>query len=281
MKTYLLIVKVYDYETETDIDEDEYTEIFSNFEKAKEYGLNFINQKLNLYCKDKNKSINQCIKDKLVDYDFKIIEEDIEYAEKFDKTLEIFEEIEELLIYEPTHKEYILNHLGKITNICIRYLPNQKESLGQNTLYLKPNDLLESAGTKFKIGDLVKIIEPNKKLKDLSYYDYHGNNNICVVRYLPRRIEGQKYLRNTYALSEIDDENYAHGIYTWEFHEEQIALYDGPIEDNSPIDILRKILKKEIKINTETWNQLKYGQISLREQDKNQSNYYKKVLKYE
>ena len=62
MKTYLLIVKVYDYETETDIDEDEYTEIFSNFEKAKEYGLNFINQKLNLYCKDKNKSINQCIK---------------------------------------------------------------------------------------------------------------------------------------------------------------------------------------------------------------------------
>ena len=271
MKTYLLIAKVYDYGTETDIDEDEYTEIFSNFKRAKEYGLNFINKTLNFYCKDRNKSVSQCIKDKLVDYDFRIIEEDIEYAEKFDKALEILEEIEELLIYEPTHKEYILNYLGKITNICIRYLPNQKETTEPNSLYLKPNDLLESAGTKFKIGDVVKIKQNHKKLKDLSYYDYHENNNIYVVRYLPRRIEGQKYLRNTYALSEINDEDYAPGIYTWEFHEEQLTLYDGPIEDNSPIDLLRKIFKKEIKINKE---------ISLREQDKNKSNYYKKVLKY-
>ncbi len=279
MKTYLLLAKVYAYRE--DVIEDEYEEVFSNFERAKEFGLNFITKKLYSFCKDKNQSVNQCIKDELVDYDFRVIEEDIEYAEKFDKTLDIFEEIEELLIYEPTHKEYILDYLGRTTNICIRYLPNQKEVVGHNSLYLKPNDLLKNAGTKFKVGDVVKIIKPNNKLEDLSYYDYSENNNIYVVRFLPRKIEGQKYLRNTYALSEVVEENYSPGIYTWEYHEEQIALYDGEIEKNSPIDVLRKILKREIRINRDTWNKLKCGQISLREQDKNKSNYYKKVLKNE
>ena len=272
MKTYLLNVKVYDYTDET---EDEYIEVFSNFERAKKYGLEFLNKKLQFYCKYINKSVKQALKEEKIDYDFRIIEEDLEYAEKFNQKLDILEEIEELLVYEPTHKEFILDYTGEITNICIRYLPNQEETKGRNSLYLKPNDLLPDAGTKFKIGDLVKIVN---RTDDISYSCYPDYSDIYVVRFLPRRIEGQKYLRNTYALSEITNDNLSPGIYTWEFHEEQIAEYDGKVEENSPIDVLRKIIKKEIKVNRETWDGLKNGTISLRKQDKNKNNYYEKVL---
>ena len=41
MKTYLLNVKTYNY---TDEMEDEYIEVFNNFERAKNYGLEFLNR---------------------------------------------------------------------------------------------------------------------------------------------------------------------------------------------------------------------------------------------
>ena len=275
MKTYLLQVESYDYIDELD---DDYVEVFSTYKRAKKYGLEFLNKKLESYCEYINKSIKQALKEDKIDYDFRIIEEDLEYAEKFNQQLGICEEIEKLLIYEPTHKEYILDYTGKITNICIRYLPNQKETKERNSLYLKPNDLLPTAGTKFKIGDLVKIIKPNKKMEDYSYEFYPEYSDVYVVRYLPRRIEGQKYLRNTYALAEIKNDNYSPGIYTMEFHEEQIAEYDDSIKENSPIDVLRKIIKKEIKVNRETWEKLKNGIISFKDEDKRKNNYYKKFL---
>lgn len=276
MKTYLLIIKTYNHIL--DDYEDELIEMFSSFDRAKEFGLKFIKKQLNYYCIKTNKSIKQCLKDGKIDFYFSITEEDIEYAEKFDKTLDFLDEIEELLVYEPTHKEYILDYTGEITNIRIAYLPNQKDRRSHNFLYMKPNDLLENAGRKFKIGDLVKIVKPNIRLEDLTYEYCEEYSDVYVVRYLPRRIEGQKYLRNTFALAEIKDEDYAPGIYTKEFHEEQIAIYDGEMEENSPIDVLQKIIKKEIKVDRETWDKLKNGVISLREKDKDNNNYYKKVL---
>lgn len=276
MKPYLLIVKTYNH-MEEDGYEEELIEMFSSFDRAKEFGLEFLKKNLGYYCKDTNKSIKQYLEDEQIDFDFRIIEEDIEYAEKFDKELDFLDEIEKLLIYEPTHKEYVLDYTGEITNIVISYLANQKEKFG-HSLYMKPNDLLENAGRKFQVGDLVKIVKPNMRLEDLSFEHFPTYSDIYVVRYLPRRIEGQKYLRNTYALAEIKDEDYAPGIYTKEFHEEQIALYDGEIEEDSPIDVLRKIIKKEMKVDRETWDKLKNGVISLREKDKDNNNYYKKVL---
>lgn len=282
MKIYLLSTKVYNYAK--DELEDEYSEVFSSFERAKEYGLEFVNKNLSYYCKNKNKSIEQCIKDEKVDFDFRIIEEDIEYAEKFDKQIDyFFAEIEDYLVYEPTHKKYILDYKGNVTDICLMYLPNQKEVLSYNHLYMKPGDLDKDAGTKFKVGDIVKLAKTKARyLDDYTYHDYGATySELYVVRYLPRRVEGQKYLRNTYALAEILDEDYAPGVYTKEFHEEQIAKYEGEVEENSPLDILRRIFTNQLEVDDETWSKLKYGMISFREQDKNNSNYYKKRLKLE
>ena len=275
MKIYLLDVKTYEYLEQ--VYEEQYAEVFSNFERARDYGIEFIKKQFKNYCKDNNKSIEQGIKNENIDIDFRIVEEDIEYAEKFNKTIDLFDNIENLLIYEPTHKEYIMDYNGRITDICIRYLVNQKDTHRKNSLYLKPNDLLKNAGTKFKVGDFVKIIKSGED--DITYKFYPKYSDIYVVRYLPRQIKGQKYLRNTYALSEIIDDDFAPGIYTNEFHEEQIENYDKEVKENSPIDVLRKIFINEIKVDSKTWNNLKCGIISLKEIDKNKDMYYKKILK--
>ena len=80
MKTYLLEVKTYNSIDKT---EEEYIEIFSTFERAKSYGLEFLDQELESYCKYLNKSVQQALKEEKIDYDFRIIEEDINYAESF------------------------------------------------------------------------------------------------------------------------------------------------------------------------------------------------------
>ena len=76
MKIYLLNIKTYDY---TDDTENEYVEIFSNFERAKKYGLEFLNKELQLYCKYLDCSIDEALESEKIDYDFRIVEEDLEY----------------------------------------------------------------------------------------------------------------------------------------------------------------------------------------------------------
>lgn len=277
MKIYLLKEEVY----KNGELQDEYVEVFSSFERAKEFGLERITKELSRSSKEERKSIEQCIEEEILDYTFYITEEDLEYAKQYTKQIEWKEEIEEYLTDEPTHKEYVLDYLGNVQNIILRYLPNQKEVITNNFLYMKPKDLLPEAGTKFQVGDVVTITKPNARMEDLTYFHYPEYSEMYVVRYLPRRKQGQKYLRNTYAVCEIRDEDYAPGIYTKEVHEEQIEKYEGNIEENSPIDVLRKILRKEVDIDQETWNKLKYGVISLRPKDTKKPHYYKTVLKLE
>jgi len=253
--------------------------MFREFERAKEYGIERIQREFGLWCKEEKMSIQKCIQEEILDYTFTILEEDLEYSEKYAKQVDWLAEIEEYLVDEPTHKEYVLDYLGNVQDIVLSYLPNQKDVRGQNRLYLKPGDLLPEAGKKFKVGDFVKITKPNARMEDLTYSHYPEYSEVYVVRYLPRRKKGQKYFRNTYALAEIKDEDYAPGIYTWEFHEEQIEKYDKPVEENSPIDVVRKIITKELAIDQETWNKLKNGVISFRKKDTKNPNYYKTILK--
>lgn len=275
MYTYLLIVNV---SGNIEDGEEDKIDIYSSYEKAKEEGLKFLTRKLNCYSSEVNKTIADCIKEGALYYEFKIIEKDVSYAEKFDKKIEIFDKIEKLLIYEPTEKEYLLDYKGKVKDIVLEYKSKNNHLLAQNHLYMKPNDLKKEAGTKFKVGDLVKIVKPSITGGDLAYCYYPEYSKVYVVRFLPRRVEGQKYLRNTYLLSEIKDEDFAPGIYTWEFHEEQLKKYEGKIKENSPIDVLRKIILGEIKVDKDTWHKLKNGIISFRDKDKDKNNYYKKVL---
>ena len=261
MKTYLLEVKTYNSIDKT---EEEYIEIFNTFERAKSYGLEFLDQELESYCKYLNKPIQQALKEEKIDYDFKIIEEDINYAENFKQKLEFHEEIEELLIYEPTHKEFILDYTGEITNICIRYLPNQKETKGRNCLYLKSNDLLPNAGTKFKVGNLVKYnnsIKENSPIDDLKKIikkeirDNYDLINSTAIRDYCRKI---KYQFNTEELAVLVYRNKTMDIF------EKISKYQDLIDNYPDMEVIERIncehydsvkvmLKNEIERNKKTY----------------------------
>ena len=52
-------------------------------------------------------------------------------------------------------------------------------------------DFKEGASEKFKIGDIVKL----KKNAELDPFDSKNKNRLYVVRYLPRKFNGEKYLK--------------------------------------------------------------------------------------
>lgn len=81
---------------------------------------------------------------------------------------------------------------------------------------------------------------------------------IYIVRYLPRRVEGQLYFNNTYALLSI----YPDGLFTFEWEEKDIEKYEGNIEPDSPIGLLQRIIKGDLKVTRQLWLDMKNGQIS-------------------
>lgn len=84
-------------------------------------------------------------------------------------------------------------------------------------------------------------------------------DELYVVRWLPKRVEGSPYFENTYALIS----NYYDGIFTHGEREYNIEKYEGEVDPESPIGFLQKIIKNEIFITEETWTDLKIGKILL------------------
>ena len=248
---YLLKVKIYFYFEKK---QSEKVEVFSSYEKAKNSGILFMKKEIENFYKDCNKTIDELISEHTLGYEFSIIEENLQYAENFTRELDFLEDIENILDLEPTHKEYVLDYKGNILNIGLEYKVKQEDPKFLSSIYITEKDLLKEAETKFKIGDIVKVTKRNE---NLAYYEYYNYSDLYVVKHIPKKNTNQKYIKNTYGLSEISSYDFAPGIYTKGFHEEQLEKYKGKIEENSPIDFLSKILKGDIKIDNKNWKKLK------------------------
>lgn len=69
--------------------------------------------------------------------------------------------------------------------------------------------------------------------------DSWNKDKLYVVRWLPRRKEGQKYFENTYALiSNYNEDKYIKGLFTFEQYERDIELYEGKLNESSHIGFL-------------------------------------------
>lgn len=219
------------------------SEVYSSLDNAVKNGIDILDRKMKV----------ENIED--FDYTFEIVEiNDLEYAEKFNLVKKSFEEYVKANI-APTHITYQLDYKGNIINTKIEYRINQRENL--NSIIMFPHDFEKDAGTHFKIGDIVKVKnnEDNELVKD----------KLFVVRYLPRKIEGQKYFKNTYALISYYDEKDFKGLFTFEFYEKDIEKYKGKIQDNSYILTLQKIINGDLQISKGLWKDLKNGIIPLEE----------------
>ena len=169
---------------------------------------------------------------------------------------------------EPTHKVYYLDYKGNISGIFYEYRIKNSLSGPEYSINLYPEDFEEGASEKFKIGDIVKL----KESAELDPFDSINKDRLYVVRYLPRKFNGEKYFENKYALISLY-ENDVDGkiknqwgnkeLFTREWYEKDIEKYMGVIEKDSEYDLLSRILKGDLKVNGEYWNSVKIGRLPL------------------
>ena len=205
MKNGSVKMKIYqlnlDYFYENIEQNEYYTEVYSSLAKAVEDGKYFLSKR----CNDKG----------FKNYEFKVIEINLEYAEQFDvKQLNILNR-EDYGKYEPTHTVNVYRKDGELLYKHLRYKDKQRKYLKVFTMY--PEDFEQNAGQKFKIGDIVRIKKRNEEeYYSLEYLEKWTEDKLYIVRGLPKREEGQKYFNNLYVLEDND------GLYRFKQYEKDI-----------------------------------------------------------
>lgn len=256
MKIYHLELEVY-----FALEEPQYkSEVYSNLDMAIQEGKYYLEKMMRnqyetgYYVEGKkNITVEELFSIERTDYIFRITEiEDLQYAEQFENDKYLDDDYLKQNI-KPTHKIHYYNYKGELERTDFTYKKKQRLLLGSTTMYV--TDFENGAGTKFKIGDLVTVIDSMSSSEKLI------KDRIFVVRYLPRRIEGQKYFKNSYALISVFDEEIK-GLFTFEIYEKDIKLFTGTIDPTSPIGILQKIIKGELKVSAEIWQKLENGEIA-------------------
>lgn len=135
----------------------------------------------------------------------------------------------------------------------------------KHSIELYPEDLEEEASEKFKIGDIVKL--KHNLEKGEGYID-DNTDRIYVVRWLPRKFNGEKYFENKYALISFykmsNNQWKNKELFTFEYFEKDIEKYNGVIEEDSEYDLLSRIVKGDLEIPTrDYWNEIKVGKTPL------------------
>jgi hypothetical protein len=270
MKVYQLKVEI-GFATD---DPEHFSNVYTNYDKALEDGKKFLEKNVTFVFTNgeyniKNReipSIDELFSIERVWYEFNIEEiEDIEYAENFNIKLVPNEAYLEQNI-KPTHKVYHLDYKGNIESIDIQYRASDKEH-PYGRISMKPDDFKKGAGEKFKIGDVVTVKKDEYRSMDSETY---VGKRLYVVRWLPKRVKGSIYFENTYALIS----NYYDGLFIHGERENNIEKYEGKIAPESPIGFLQRIIKKEVTVTEEIWNDMKIGKILLDDRSN-----YKELLK--
>ncbi len=236
--------------------------VFSSLEMARKVGVKYLEEELRNYYNEyfdngcpKEKELT---KDELfslsIIYDFSITEFDPYVTDKIEK----FEyKYDEYFLHEPTHKVYSYNYNGELSFIEIQYKTIHHKHNRINII-MKPSDFEEGAGKKFKIGDIVEIKPETSGI----FEEYQLSDKLHVITKVPKKRKGQKYFDNSYDV--ITNHNLLdNGCHEDRFRENEIRLYEGTVDEDSPIKLLSRIYKGKIKISSERRMDLITGRIAL------------------
>ena len=112
----------------------------------------------------------------------------------------------------------------------------------------------KNAGTKFKIGDIVKIKNCDRN------YDF--KDKLHVITGVPHKEKGQEFFRNTYDVI-VNHNSYDEGCHVDAFNENELELYAQKLPKDSPLIFLSKYFKGEIKLKNIKWTDIECGNITL------------------
>ena len=92
------------------------------------------------------------------------------------------------MVNQNQHTRYITQIINEI---FYEYRIKNALSRSEYSITLYPEDFKEGASEKFKIEDIVKL----KESAELDPFDSKNKNRLYVVRYLPRKFNGEKYFK--------------------------------------------------------------------------------------
>ena len=134
---------------------------------------------------------------------------------------------------------------------------NYKGQRKEKNIVMRYEDYInKNAGTKFKIGDIVKIKNCDRN------YDF--KDKLHVITGVPHKEKGQEFFRNTYDVI-VNHNSYDEGCHVDAFNENELELYTQKLPKDSPLIFLSKYFKEEIKLKNIKWTDIECGNITLNE----------------
>lgn len=266
MKIYLLQVECYFDEKE------HYENVYSTKEKAIKEGKEWLEkifkkQYKSFFEDDEKNNIPELTHEQLFKlkaiYNFNVTEYDPKIVDESD-ILEKLPVVKQCDIYDTYTAEinplkiiHSYDYDGTEIYISANYVFNYKGQRKERKITMNYEDYINKmAGTKFKIGDIVKI-----KNKDNNYV---FKDKLHIITEIPHKKENQRFFKNTYDVI-VNHNSYDEGCHIDVFNENELELYTGKLPEDSPLIFLSKYFKGEIKLKNIKWTDIECGNITLNE----------------
>lgn len=251
------------------------SDILFTHKQAHEKGVDYLRSSIHRlyetsdYCAHEEDSltIEDFIKDRQVYYRFTVLEIDLKTLNTYDYRNSI-NRPKWCLANRPPHLEYSYDLDGNLID-CNYVYYNHRGGIDFTypVSYIKcrPGDELPDAGTKFKEGDLVRLIRP---CYSNGYRMQLDTEQVFVVCGEPKRDKNGALIENTYMIETVSDS----GEYLWDFdfgypfqciHENELQLYDEELPEDNPLRFLQRIYLGEFEYDNIV-SKMENGEISLR-----------------
>ena len=148
-------------------------------------------------------------------------------------------------LYTPAHVEYEYDLNGELLQRNHWWFIDGVNGSSGSCIQNREGDDLPEAGTKFNIGDFVRLKRPLR-----SSIGKVGTDTIFVIDATPRRADDGRLIENTYQLCTAGDD----GKYLWDLdfhypfqgiHENELVKHEGDVDEGGPLAFLSRLAKGE------------------------------------
>jgi hypothetical protein len=238
-------------------------ELFFSHEEARQRGKEILATKIRkLYETSEYYAAKETLEDFLDEANYSFTITDIDLAQRRDSAG--YKRKEAYWRQRPAHVEYAYDYAGALLQRTYIYRRNYAAFDSSGVYYQNwEGDDAPEAGTKFQIGDFVRLMRPAKNL-DGSF----GTDTVFVVTALPKRDKEGWLIENTYRIETIS----ARGEYQWDsdfhhpfsgIHENMLVKHEGEIAKDSPLWFLRRVFLGEFAEVEGIVQNMERGEIAL------------------
>jgi len=164
----------------------------------------------------------------------------------------------------PIHIEYTYDHNGELLHRYYIWRFELQAFHSGGTYYQnRDGDDLPEAGTKFRVGDFVRLTRPHESMDGK-----FSTDTVFVVEATPLREKDGTLRENSYRIETVSKE----GKYQWDsdfhlpfsgIHENELIKHEDEVDTGSPLWFLRRVLLGELGDVGEMVKKIENGEISL------------------